>query len=109
MNDIHRSSYRGAAQIFPRNLELTRIQQSVCKAEGMLSMNWTYGYDSEKQYMDEAALATIMLDADLLSNGGSQLMHDREGKAIALEGILKGLRTKGYELMDPSTIQVSKK
>ena len=43
-------------------------------------MNWTYGYDSEKQYMDEAALVAIMLNTALLGNGGNQLMHDREGK-----------------------------
>ncbi|WP_203246090.1 polysaccharide deacetylase family protein [Sporosarcina beigongshangi] len=73
--------------------------------DGMLLMNWTYGYDWEKQYMDATALADIMVNTELLRSGANLLMHDREWTADALKDIVEGLRTKGYELIDPATIQ----
>ncbi|QGH34380.1 polysaccharide deacetylase family protein [Gracilibacillus salitolerans] len=74
--------------------------------EGMLLMNWTYGYDWEADYQNKEALADIMVNTELLSNGANLLMHDREWTADALEDIVKGLRDKGYEFADPMTLQV---
>ena len=71
----------------------------------MLLMNWSYGYDWEKQYMEAAALADIMVNTELLRDGANLLMHDREWTADALKDIVEGLRAKGYELIDPATIK----
>nr|WP_316046622.1 hypothetical protein [Planococcus glaciei] len=68
-------------------------------------MNWTYGYDWEKQYMDAAALTDIMVNTEFLRNGANLLMHDREWTAQALPGIIEGLRAKGYSFVEPDEIE----
>ncbi len=73
--------------------------------EGMLLMNWSYGYDWEKQYMEPAALADIMVNTEFLKDGANLLMHDREWTAAALPDIVEGLRDKGYGFIDPLTIK----
>ncbi len=83
----------------------TDFSKELVKENGMLLMNWSYGYDWEKQYMDAAALADIMVNTELLHNGANLLMHDREWTAGALKEIIEGLRAKGYELIDPMTIK----
>ncbi|MDL4841315.1 polysaccharide deacetylase family protein [Aquibacillus rhizosphaerae] len=84
------------------------------KEEGMLLMNWTYGYDYFKPYMDAEKLTTAMVTGEgpevdvpysLLKPGANLLMHDREWTAAALEDIVKGLRKKGYEMLDPNLIK----
>lgn len=83
----------------------TDFSKSLVKQEGMLLMNWTYGYDWEKQYRDAASLTDIMVNTEYLTDGANLLMHDREWTAQALRGIVEGLRANGYDLIDPKTIK----
>lgn len=83
----------------------TDFSEALVKQEGMLLMNWSYGYDWEKQYMDKAALTDIMVNTEFLSNGANLLMHDREWTAAALPGIIKGLSAKGYSFVNPDEIE----
>ncbi|RCW71823.1 polysaccharide deacetylase family protein [Saliterribacillus persicus] len=73
--------------------------------QGMLLMNWTYGYDWEADYRSKEAIADIMVNTDLLHAGANLLMHDREWTAEGLEDIVIGLREKGYEMVDPELIK----
>ena len=88
---------------FGVNTDFTR---QLAADEGMLLMNWTYGYDWEPQYQDGDALADIMVNTEFLNNGANLLMHDREWTAAALPKIVQGLRDKGYTLIDPATIKM---
>lgn len=83
----------------------TDFSKALVQKEGMLLMNWTYGYDWEKQYMEANSLADIMVNTEYLTNGANLLMHDRKWTAEALTDIVEGLRAKGYELIDPQTIK----
>ncbi|WP_313891428.1 polysaccharide deacetylase family protein [Psychrobacillus sp.] len=83
----------------------TDFSRALVQSEGMLLMNWTYGYDWEKKYMDAASLQDIMVNTEYLTNGANLLMHDRKWTAEALAGIVEGLRAKGYDLVDPKTIK----
>ena len=83
----------------------TDYSKSLVQQEGMLLMNWTYGYDWEKQYRDAESLADIMVNTEYLTNGANLLMHDRKWTSAALRGIVEGLRAKGYDLIDPKTIK----
>ncbi|MFJ6414064.1 polysaccharide deacetylase family protein [Terribacillus saccharophilus] len=85
--------------------ENTDYSRQLAEDEGMTVMNWTYGYDWESQYQDSDALADIMVNTELLGNGANLLMHDREWTAAAVRDIVTGLRDKGYELVDPETIE----
>ncbi|WP_254593412.1 polysaccharide deacetylase family protein [Terribacillus sp. AE2B 122] len=85
--------------------ENTDYSRQLAEDEGMTVMNWTYGYDWESQYQDSDALADIMVNTELLGNGANLLMHDREWTAAAVPDIVTGLRDKGYELVDPETIE----
>ncbi|RWZ60749.1 polysaccharide deacetylase family protein [Halobacillus fulvus] len=86
----------------------TDYSKQVALEEGMLLMNWTYGYDYFKEYMEADALADIMVNTNLLGNGANLLMHDREWTAEALPEIVQGLREKEFELLDPALIQLPK-
>ncbi|GAA4066965.1 polysaccharide deacetylase family protein [Amphibacillus indicireducens] len=79
--------------------------KEIVEAEGMVLMNWTYGYDWESAYMEAEALADIMVNTEFLRDGANLLMHDREWTNEALADIVTGLRDKGYEFVDPKTIQ----
>lgn len=83
----------------------TDFSKTLVKEQGMLLMNWTYGYDWESQYQDASALTDIMVNSEYLTNGANLLMHDRTWTSSALKGIVEGLRGKGYEMIDPATIQ----
>ncbi|WP_079529703.1 polysaccharide deacetylase family protein [Halobacillus hunanensis] len=83
----------------------TEYSKQLAAEEGMLVMNWTYGYDWNAEYQDAERLADIMVNTELLYNGANLLMHDREWTAKAVPEIVKGLRGKGYELLDPSLIK----
>ncbi|WP_100404623.1 polysaccharide deacetylase family protein [Bacillus solitudinis] len=83
----------------------TDYSNEVVQEEGMVLMNWTYGYDWEKDYQDVETLADIMVNTPLLTEGANLLMHDRESTLFALESIVKGLREKGYEMLSPSDIE----
>lgn len=81
------------------------FSRAFVKEDGMLLMNWTYGYDWEKKYTDATAIADIMVNTEFLRDGANLLMHDREWTAAALKDIVVGLRAKGYDLIDPATIK----
>ncbi|WP_226658484.1 polysaccharide deacetylase family protein [Pseudalkalibacillus hwajinpoensis] len=83
----------------------TDFSKSLAEEEGMLVMNWTYGYDWVKEYQNKAAIADIMVNSPLLQNGANLLMHDRDWTAAALGDIVKGLRDKDYALINPEEIE----
>lgn len=83
----------------------TDFSKALVEEEGMVLMNWTYGYDWEKQYMEPAALADIMVNTELIRDGANLLMHDRAWTAEALPTIVKGLKDKGYDIIDPKDIE----
>ncbi|RDW18522.1 polysaccharide deacetylase [Oceanobacillus arenosus] len=93
----------------------TDYSKQVVQDEGMVLMNWTYGYDYFEPYMNKGKLTTAMItgegpEADvpysLLKPGANLLMHDREWTSAALADIIKGLRESGYEMVDPNLIQI---
>ncbi|WP_345238744.1 polysaccharide deacetylase family protein [Pontibacillus salipaludis] len=77
----------------------------VVKEEGMVQMNWSYGYDFKADYMTKQSITDIMVNTPLLGNGSNLLMHDREWTSAALEDIVQGLKDKGYGFVDPEEIQ----
>lgn len=83
----------------------TDYSRQVALEENMLLMNWTYGYDWEKDYQTKEALAEVMVHTPLLKNGANLLMHDRKWTAEALGEIVKGLQLKGFEIADPKQIE----
>jgi peptidoglycan-N-acetylglucosamine deacetylase len=46
-----------------------------------------------------------MVNNPYLNNGANLLMHDRTWTSEALPDIVKGLREKGYETLDPAKIK----
>ena len=60
----------------------TDFSKEIVKNDGMLLMNWSYGYDWEKQYMEAQPLADIMVNNDYLRDGANLLMHDRNGQQM---------------------------
>lgn len=82
----------------------TDFSKQLAREEQMLLMNWSYGYDWHKEYMSGDAIAEIMVNAPELNDGANLLMHDREWTNEGLERIVKGLRDKGYEILDPEFI-----
>lgn len=93
----------------------TDFSEQLVEEEGMVLMNWTYGFDYFEPYMDAEKLAEAMITGEgpevgvsysLLKPGANLLMHDREWTNEALEAIVEGLRDNGYEIVDPTLIQV---
>ncbi|WP_096154795.1 polysaccharide deacetylase family protein [Bacillus sp. FJAT-45066] len=84
----------------------TEYASRLVEEEGMLLMNWTYGYDWEIDYKTKDTLTDIMVNTPLLTSGANLLMHDREWTYEALEGIVIGLQEKGYEILDPKLIRI---
>lgn len=93
----------------------TDFAKELVEDEGMLLMNWTYGYDYFEPYQDAEKLTEAMVTGEgpevdvpysLLKPGANLLMHDREWTAAALKDIVNGLREKGYDIVDPETIQL---
>lgn len=94
----------------------TDYSRQVATNEGMVVMNWSYGYDYFKPYMDAKKLTKAMVTGkgpevdvpySLLKSGANLLMHDREWTNKALPDIVKGLRDKGYEMVDPDQIKTT--
>lgn len=83
----------------------TDYSKQIAAEEKMLVMNWTYGYDWEKDYQSKDALADIMVNTPLLRNGANLLMHDRVWTSEALADIVKGLQGKGFKIVDPQLIE----
>ncbi|QST01435.1 polysaccharide deacetylase family protein [Pontibacillus sp. ALD_SL1] len=77
----------------------------VVEEEGMVQMNWSYGYDFKADYMTKESITDIMVNTPLLGNGSNLLMHDRKWTSAALGDIVQGLRDKGYDFVDPAEIQ----
>ncbi len=84
----------------------TETSAAIMAEEGMVSMNWTYGYDWEANYQNSEALTDIMLNTDYLNNGANLLMHDRSWTNDAVVSIAEGLIEKGYTLVDPNFIEL---
>lgn len=83
----------------------TDFSRSLVESERMLLMNWTYGYDWEKDYMNANSLTDIMINTEYLTDGANLLMHDRKWTAEALTGIVEGFRANGYDFINPHTIK----
>lgn len=83
----------------------TDVSNKLAKKHDALVMNWSYGYDFMPDYQDAEKLENIMLETDLLRNGAILLMHDRDWTNKALDDIVKGLRDKGYKILDPSLLK----
>lgn len=83
----------------------TEFSKALAEEQGMVRMNWTYGYDFMEGYMEPEALTEIMINAPELNSGGNLLMHDREWTNEALPQIIEGLRAKGYEFVNPDEIE----
>jgi peptidoglycan/xylan/chitin deacetylase (PgdA/CDA1 family) len=92
----------------------TDFSEALVEEEGMVLMNWTYGYDYFAPYQDAEKLTEAMvtgeapevdIDYSLLKPGANLLMHDREWTNEALGDIVRGLREQGYEIVDPHLIQ----
>lgn len=85
----------------------TDYSKELIENEGMVLMNWTYGYDWDQNYMTKESITDIMINSEFLNHGANLLMHDREWTNDGLEDIVKGLQDKGYEVADPYTIKVN--
>lgn len=83
----------------------TDYSKQIVAEEKMLLMNWSYGYDWNKEYMNKAAITDIMVNTPLLKNGSNLLMHDREWTAAGLGDIVEGLREKGFKMLDPKLLE----
>lgn len=83
----------------------TDYSRQVAAEEKMALMNWTFGYDWNKEYQTKEAITDIMVNSPYLNNGANLLMHDRTWTSEALTDIVKGLREKGYETLDPTKIR----
>jgi peptidoglycan/xylan/chitin deacetylase (PgdA/CDA1 family) len=83
----------------------TDYSRQIAAEEKMSLMNWTYGYDWEKQYQNKEAITDIMVNSPYLNDGANLLMHDRTWTSEGLSDIVKGLRDKGYETLDPNRIK----
>lgn len=83
----------------------TDNSRKIAEDEKMVLMNWTYGYDWEKEYQTKEALTEIMVNSPYLTDGANLLMHDRQWTNAALKGIVEGLKAKGYEMADPDFIK----
>jgi peptidoglycan-N-acetylglucosamine deacetylase len=83
----------------------TDYSRQIAAEEKMALMNWTYGYDWNKEYKTKETITEIMVNNPYLNDGANLLMHDRAWTSEALPGIVKGLREKGYETLDPAKIK----
>lgn len=83
----------------------TDLSHQLAEENSMTLMNWSYGYDWNKEYENPKALTDIMLNTPLLSGGSILLMHDRDWTNKALKDIVTGLQKKGYTMLDPHLIK----
>ncbi|MFY4773688.1 polysaccharide deacetylase family protein [Metabacillus sp. RGM 3146] len=83
----------------------TDVSRKLVADEKMKLMNWTFGYDWNKEYQNKEALTKIMKDTPYLANGSIILMHDRKWTSEALKDIVLNLKAKGFEIADPHTIK----
>ncbi|HEY9577786.1 MAG TPA: polysaccharide deacetylase family protein [Pseudobacillus sp.] len=69
----------------------TDFSKQLIRGEKMTLVNWTYGYDWEKEYMTKESLSAVMVNTPLLINGANLLMHDRQSTKEALSDIITRL------------------
>ncbi|MEF3328666.1 polysaccharide deacetylase family protein [Oceanobacillus oncorhynchi] len=88
--------------------------REVVEEEGMVLMNWTYGFDYFEEYQDADKLKEALISGEapeidinysLLQPGANILMHDREWTNEALGDVIDGLREQGYVMADPTLIE----
>lgn len=84
----------------------TDYSRKLAADEKMALMNWTFGYDWNKEYENKAALTKIMKDTPYLTDGSIILMHDRKWTNEALKEIVINLKAKGFEMADPHSIRL---
>lgn len=85
--------------------QTTNMSEKLASQHRMLEMNWSYGYDWNKQYENPQSLTKIMVNSPYLANGAILLMHDRDWSVKALPNIVKGLRAKGYQILNPALLK----
>jgi peptidoglycan/xylan/chitin deacetylase (PgdA/CDA1 family) len=83
----------------------TDFSKQIAKDEKMQLMNWTIGYDWEKQYQNKDALVKIMLTSKELYPGANLLLHDRQWTKEALPELIEGLRAQGYKIINSREIK----
>lgn len=83
----------------------TDFSKQIAKDEKMQLMNWTIGYDWEKQYQNKDALVKIMLTSKELYPGANLLLHDRRWTKEALPELIEGLRAQGYKIINSREIK----
>lgn len=92
----------------------TDHSREVVEQEGMVLMNWTYGFDYFEPYQDADKLKEALISGEapeigeehsLLRSGANILMHDREWTNEALGDVIDGFREQGYEIVDPDLIE----
>ncbi len=83
----------------------TDFSKQIAKDENMQLMNWTIGYDWEKQYQNKDALVKIMLTSKELYPGANLLLHDRKWTKEALPELIEGLRAQGYKIVNSREIK----
>lgn len=83
---------------------MTDYSEEVVAEEGMMWMNWSFGYDWQPEYQDPAALADVTLNGGLLADGANILMHDREWTAQATPTIVDGLLERDFTIVDPNLL-----
>lgn len=54
----------------------TDFTRNLVKQEGMVLMNWVYGYDWQPEYQTKKAIPDVMLQSQYLGKGAKLLMHD---------------------------------
>ncbi len=83
----------------------TDFSKKLVASEKMVIMNWSFGYDWDKEYESKDAITKIMLNNPYLANGANLLMHDRAWTNDALIDIVTGLKNQGYGFVDPDLIE----
>lgn len=83
--------------------------KQIVKDEDMLFMTWSNGsldWDMGHIAIDERPAAIIKNVMDQLHSGSNILMHELSWTAEALDELLTQLSTKGYEFVDPRSIEL---
>ncbi|GAK14210.1 polysaccharide deacetylase family protein [Geomicrobium sp. JCM 19039] len=85
----------------------TEYSWQLLEEEGMVGMNWTFGFDWEADYIGNAEkFSEDTLNAPELGAGANILMHDLEHTNDALEDIIIGLEEQGYGFVNPHEIKI---
>src|SRR5690625_7428841 len=69
----------------------TDYSKKIAEEEGMVLMNWTYGYDWDEEYMTKEAITDIMVNIELLTHVVNLLIHDSICTIYSLADIVRCL------------------